>query len=48
MIKGNEIIGVDRTQSSAMKVALRFAPGPVLVKQIVEEEPVREIGRVVP
>ena len=48
VIKGHEIIGVYRTQSSAMKVAFRFAPGPVLVKQIVEEEPVREIGHVVP
>jgi hypothetical protein len=48
VIKGNETIGVYRTQSSAMKVALRFAPGPVLVKKIVEEEPVREIGHFVP
>jgi hypothetical protein len=31
-----------------MKMALRFAPGPVLVKKIVEEEPVREIGHFVP
>ena len=48
VIKGNEIVGVYRTQSSAMKAALRFAPGPVLVEKIVEEEPVREIGHVVP
>jgi hypothetical protein len=31
-----------------MKVALRFALEPVLVKKIVEVEPVREIGHVVP
>jgi hypothetical protein len=31
VIKGNEIIGIYQTQSSAMKMALRFAPGPVLV-----------------
>jgi hypothetical protein len=48
VIKGNEIIGIYRTQSSAMKVALRFAPGHVLVKKIVEEEPVRETGQVLP
>ncbi len=48
VIKGPEIVGVFRTQSSAMKAAFRFAPGPVLVKKIVEEEPVREIGHIVP
>jgi len=48
VIKGSEIIGVYRTHSSAMKVALRFAPGPVLVKKIVEKEPAREIGHIVP
>ena len=47
VIKGPEIIGVFQTQSSAMKAAFRFAPGPVLVKKIVEEEPVREIGHIV-
>ena len=47
VIKGLEIVGVYRTQTSAMKVALRFAPRPVLVKKIVEEEPIREIGQVV-
>ncbi|MFI5456493.1 MAG: hypothetical protein ACHRXM_13670 [Isosphaerales bacterium] len=48
VIKGSEIIGVYRAHSSAMKVALRFAPGPVLVKKIVEKEPAREIGHIVP
>jgi hypothetical protein len=47
VIKGSEIIGVYRTHESAMKVAFRFAPGPVLVKKIVEEEPTREVGHVV-
>ena len=48
VIKGSEIVGVYRTQTSAMKAALRFAPSPVLVKRIVEEEPVREVGHIVP
>jgi hypothetical protein len=48
VIKGSEIIGVYRARQSAMKAAFRFAPGPVLVKEIVEQEPVREIGHVVP
>jgi hypothetical protein len=48
VIKGNEIVGVYRTQNLAMKAALLFAPGPVLVKKIVEEEPIREVGHIVP
>jgi hypothetical protein len=48
VIKGPEIVGVYRTQNSAMKAALHFAPRPVLVKRIVEEEPVREVGHIVP
>ena len=31
-----------------MKAAFRFAPAPNLVKEIVEEEPVRDIDRIVP
>ena len=46
VIKGSRIEGVYREHQAAMKVAFRFAPGPVLVKRIVEEEPVREIGHV--
>ncbi len=48
VIKGSEIIGVYRTHASAMKAAFRFAPGPVLVRKIVEKEPAREIGHVIP
>jgi hypothetical protein len=48
VIKGSEIIGVYRAHKTAMKAAFRFAPGPVLVKQIVEAELAREIGHVVP
>jgi hypothetical protein len=48
VIKGPEIVGVYRTQNSAMKAALHFAPRPVLVKRIVEEQPVREVGQIVP
>jgi hypothetical protein len=48
VITGPRIHGVYRGHRSAMKVAYRFAPGPVLVKKIVEEEPVREIGHIMP
>jgi hypothetical protein len=48
VIKGSEIIGVYRAHKSAMKAAFQFAPGPVLVKKIVESEPALEIGHVVP
>jgi hypothetical protein len=48
VIKGPEVIGIYRAHKAAMEVAFRFAPGPVLVKKIVEEEPVREIGHIVP
>jgi hypothetical protein len=48
VIKGSEIIGVYKARQSAMKAAFRFAPDPVLVKKIVEQEPVRQIGHVVP
>jgi hypothetical protein len=48
VIKGSEIIGVYRTHKSAMTAAFRFAPRPVLVKKIVETEPAREIGHIVP
>ena len=47
-MKGSEIIGVERAHKTAMKAAFRFAPGPVLVQPIVEEEPAREIDHVVP
>jgi len=48
VIKGAEIMGIYRTHQSAMKAAFRFAPGPILVKNIVEEEPVCQVGDVVP
>jgi hypothetical protein len=46
VIKGPQVVGVFRTQSSVMKAAFRFAPRPVLVKKIVEEEPIREIDHI--
>jgi hypothetical protein len=46
--KGPEIVVVFRTQIAAMNTAFRFAPRPVLAKEIVEEKPVREIGQIVP
>ncbi len=46
VIKGSKILGVYRTLESAMKVAIQFAPVPVLVKKIVEFEPVVQLGHV--
>jgi hypothetical protein len=48
VIKGSDIIGIYRAHKAAMETAFHFAPEPVLVKKIVEEEPAREIGHVVP
>jgi hypothetical protein len=48
VIKGPEIIGIYRAHKAAMEAAFHFAPEPVLVKKIVEEEPALEIGHVVP
>jgi hypothetical protein len=46
VIKGAKILGVHKTLESAMKVAIQFAPVPVLVKKIVESEPVVHLGHV--
>ena len=45
-IKGREIIGIYEDLDSAVEVAFRFAPESVLVKQIVEKEPIRQVGHV--
>ncbi len=46
VIKSQEIVGIYPNQLHALKVAGDFAPTPVLVKQIVETEPVRHLGGV--
>ena len=46
VIKGREIIGIHNDLDEAVEAAFQFGPEPVLVKQIVEKEPVREVGHV--
>jgi hypothetical protein len=43
-IKGREIIGIYDDLEAAVEESSRFAPEPVLVKQIVEKEPIRQVG----
>ena len=45
-IKGREIIGIYGDFDAAVEAAFRFAPESVLVKQIVEKEPIRQVGHV--
>jgi hypothetical protein len=45
-IKGQEIIGIYDDLDAAVEAAFRFVPEPVLVKQIVEREPIRQVGHV--
>ncbi len=47
VIKGREIIGIYGEFETAVDAAFRFAPEPVLVKRIVEKEPIRQVGHVV-
>jgi hypothetical protein len=48
VIKGREIAGYFEDRESAVSAAIaRFGRGPVLVKKIVEREPVRRIGHAV-
>ena len=45
VIKGQEILGIYRSRNAALKeAARRFGPAPVLVKKIVEREPIRDLG----
>ena len=46
VIMGSTVVGVYRARQSAMNVVFRFAPVPVLVKRIVEFEPVLQAGHV--
>jgi hypothetical protein len=48
VIKGREIAGYFADRESAVTAAIaRYGRGPVLVKKIVEREPVRRIGQAV-
>src|SRR5260370_39224373 len=46
VIKGREIIGIHDDFDAAVETAFQCSPDPVLVKEIVEKEPVREVGHV--
>src|SRR5258708_7532175 len=49
LIKGSEIFGVYATIRKALKEAVaRFGDEPALVKEIVQLEPIDEVGHVVP
>ncbi len=46
VIKGHEIAGYFPDRESAVAAAIaRYGRGPVLVKKIVEREPIRQIGQ---
>lgn len=45
LIKGHEVIGIYGSRDEALQQAVeRFRDAPVLVKQIVAKEPVRDLG----
>jgi hypothetical protein len=46
VIRGREIIGIYEDFDTAVESTSRFAPEPVLVKQIVATEPIRVVGQV--
>jgi hypothetical protein len=47
VIKGNVIAGYYRDRKSAVTAAIaRYKSDPVLIKKVVEKEPVRQIGHV--
>jgi hypothetical protein len=49
VIKGDRVLGFYRDRKSALAAALAaFGPVPVLVKRVVETEPVRRPGNVLP
>ncbi len=49
VIKGKSVLGYYRDRPSALAAAFKeYGAVPVLVKQIVEMEPVRRLGSVVP
>jgi hypothetical protein len=46
VIRGREIVGIYKHFDAAVEAASQLTPEPVLVKKIVEKEPVREVGHV--
>jgi hypothetical protein len=44
VIRGGQILGIYDDFDTAVESTSRFAPEPVLVKQIVETEPTRVVG----
>ena len=45
IIKGDRIVGYHRSRKDALDAAFReFGRDPVLIKQVVEDEPVRYLG----
>ena len=45
LIKGHEIVGIYELRDEALRESVdRFKDAPVLIKQIIEKEPVRELG----
>jgi hypothetical protein len=48
VIKGNSVLGYYRDRKAALAAAFKeYGAVPVLVKQVVEREPVRQLGNVV-
>ena len=45
LIKGRSIVGYFRDRKSAVAAAIaQFGPGPVLIKKVVEREPLHRVG----
>ncbi len=48
LIKGRVVAGFFHDRKSAVAAAIaRYGPGPVLIKKVVEQEPVRRIGNAI-
>ena len=48
VIKGEEIVGYHHGRGAAAEAAVaRYGAGPVLIKMIVEKEPLRRIGHAI-
>ncbi len=47
-IKGQSVVGFFRDRKSSVAAAIaRFGPVPVLIKKVVEREPLRRVGNAV-
>jgi hypothetical protein len=48
LIKGRVVAGFFHTRKSAVAAAIaKYGPGPVLIKKVVEREPLRRIGNTI-